>query len=47
MRKINVGEIKPGMILAERIVSPKGQVLAEPGTPVTAQQLLHVTYYGL
>lgn len=47
MRKIDVGEIKPGMILAERIVSPKGQVLAEPDTPITAQQLLHVTYYGI
>ena len=47
MKKINVGEIKPGMILAEEIVSPKGQVLAGPGTPITAQQLLHVSYYGI
>jgi putative nucleotidyltransferase with HDIG domain len=47
MKVINVGEIKPGMLLAERILSPKGQVLAEADTPITAQQLLHLTYYGI
>ncbi len=47
MKKIHVDEIKPGMILAERIISPKGQILAEPGTSITAQQLLHITYYGI
>lgn len=47
MKKVQVSEIKPGMILAEKIVSPKGQVLAEVGTAVTAQQLLHVSYYGI
>lgn len=47
MRQINVSEIKPGMILAEEILSPKGQVLAERGTAINAQQLLHVSYYGI
>lgn len=47
MKKIYVDEIKPGMILAEQIKSPRGQVLAEVGTPITAQQLLHITYYGI
>ncbi|QFJ53888.1 HD-GYP domain-containing protein [Pseudobutyrivibrio xylanivorans] len=47
MKKIFVNEIKPGMILAERIVSPRGQLLAEAGTPVTAQQLLHFSYYNI
>ena len=47
MKKIALDDIKPGMILAERIVSPRGQVLAEPGTPITAQQLLHLTYYNI
>ena len=47
MKKININEIKPGMILAERIISPRGQILAEPGTPITAQQLLHASYYGI
>ncbi len=47
MKSIPIDEIKPGMILAERIVSPRGQVLAEADTPVTAQQLLHFTYYGI
>lgn len=47
MKIIDVSEIKPGMILAERLVSPRGQVLAEPGTPITAQQLLHASYYGI
>ncbi|SDI04246.1 HDIG domain-containing protein [Pseudobutyrivibrio sp. 49] len=47
MRVINVNEIKPGMILAERLVSPRGQLLAEAGTSITAQQLLHATYYGI
>lgn len=47
MKKISIDEIKPGMILAEQIVSPKGQILAEPGTPITAQQLLHVSYYNI
>ena len=47
MRRINVSEIKPGMRLAERLVSPRGQVLAEAGTSITAQQLLHASYYGI
>ena len=47
MKRINVSEIKPGMILAEKIVSPRGQVLAEEGTAITAQQLLHISYYGI
>ncbi len=47
MRVLQIDEIKPGMILAERIVSPKGQILAEEGTSMTAQQLLHVSYYGV
>ncbi len=47
MKKVNVKEIKPGMILAEAIRSPKGQILAQPGTPITAQQLLHMGYYGI
>ncbi len=47
MRQINTKEIRPGMILAEDILSPKGQVLAEAGTQVTAQQLLHFSYYGI
>lgn len=47
MRQIEVAEIKPGMILAEKIVSPRGQLLADAGTPLTAQQLLHVSYYGV
>jgi HD-GYP domain-containing protein (c-di-GMP phosphodiesterase class II) len=47
MKIINVDEMKPGMILAEKIISPKGQVLADEGTAVTAQQLLHMSYYGI
>ena len=47
MRKVDVAEIKPGMILAEKIISPRGQLLAEAGTAITAQQLLHVSYYGI
>ena len=47
MKRIDVAEIKPGMILAEKIVSPRGQVLAEAGTAITAQQLLHISYYGI
>ena len=47
MRKVNVNEIKPGMILAERLLSPRGQLLAEAGTSITAQQLLHASYYGI
>lgn len=47
MRRIEVSEIKPGMILAEDIISPKGQNLAKAGTAISAQQLLHVTYYGI
>ena len=47
MKRISIDQIKPGMILADRIVSPRGQVLAEPGTPITAQQLLHLSYYGI
>lgn len=47
MKRIPIDEIKPGMILAEKIISPRGQVLADTGTPVTAQQLLHVSYYGI
>lgn len=47
MKKVLVNEIKPGMILAEKIISPKGQILAEAGTPITAQQLLHISYYNI
>ncbi|MCR4695400.1 MAG: HD-GYP domain-containing protein [Pseudobutyrivibrio sp.] len=47
MKKVNVEDIKPGMILAEDIKSPRGQVLARVGEPVTAQQLLHMSYYGI
>ncbi|MCR5416624.1 MAG: HD-GYP domain-containing protein [Pseudobutyrivibrio sp.] len=47
MKQIKVDEIKPGMVLAERIISPKGQILADVDTPITAQQLLHVYYYGI
>ena len=47
MKRIKVSEIKPGMILAEKIISPKGQILAEAGTAVSAQQLLHLSYYGI
>lgn len=47
MKVISVDEIKPGMVLADKITSPKGQILAEAGTPITAQQLLHMTYYGI
>ncbi len=47
MKKIEVSEIKPGMILAEKIISPRGQVLAEAGTAITAQQLLHISYYNI
>ena len=47
MKVIQIDEIKPGMILAENIISPKGQLLAEEGRVITAQQLLHFTYYGI
>jgi len=47
MRQIQVSEIKPGMFLAEKIISPKGQLLADEGTAITAQQLLHISYYGI
>lgn len=47
MKKVNLEEIKPGMILAEDIISPKGQVLAKAGTMITAQQLLHISYYNI
>ena len=47
MKRVEVAEIKPGMILAENIISPRGQLLAEAGTSITAQQLLHVSYYGI
>lgn len=47
MRRIDVNDIKPGMLLAEKIISPKGQILALENTPVSAQQLLHLTYYGI
>ncbi len=47
MKQIRVEDIKPGMMLAEEIVSPRGQILASVGTLITAQQLLHVSYYGI
>ena len=47
MKKVDVSEIKPGMILAEDIISPKGQLLAKEGTMITAQQLLHISYYNI
>ena len=47
MKAIQIDEIKPGMILAEKIISPKGQLLAEEGSSITAQQLLHFSYYGI
>lgn len=47
MKEIRVEDVRPGMILAERLISPRGQVLAEAGMPVTAQQMLHASYYGI
>lgn len=47
MKPIKLDNIKPGMVLAQDIISPKGQVLAAAGTAVTAQQLLHMQFYGI
>ena len=47
MEKLKVEEIKPGMIIGQDIVSPKGQVLAAAGEKLSAQQLLHFSFYGL
>ena len=47
MKIISVDDIRPGMILAEKIISPRGQILADEGIAITAQQLLHMSYYGI
>ncbi len=47
MKRIDLNEIKAGMLIAEKVFSPKGQLLADEGTRITAQQLLHFSYYGI
>lgn len=47
MKRLELDAIKPGMILGEDIISPKGQTLASAGDVITAQQLLHLSYYGM
>lgn len=47
MRQILTADLKPGMVIAMRIYSPKGQFLYEAGSTLTAQMIAHLTYYSI
>ena len=47
IKELNIIDVKPGMILAEEVRSPKGQIIAEKDSMLTAQQLLHMTFYAI
>lgn len=47
MKQILTADLKPGMVTASRIYSPKGQFLYEAGSTLTAQMIAHLTYYSI
>lgn len=47
MKIIDTKNLKPGMIAAERIYTPKGQFLIEKGSILTAQMILHMQCYSV
>lgn len=47
MKTILTTNLKPGMITATRVYSPKGQFLFETGSVLTAQMIDHLTFYSV
>lgn len=47
MKQILTADLKPGMVTASRIYSPKGQFMYEAGSTLTAQIIAHLTYYSI
>lgn len=47
MKNIINNDLKPGMILAETVKTKSGQLIAESGTELTRQLILHMGFYGV
>ena len=47
MKKILVTNLKPGMILAEDVLTPRGQLLFEAGTPLDKRVISRLRFYNL
>lgn len=47
MKQILTADLKPGMVTAARVYTPKGQFLFEAGSVLTAQMITHIAYYSV
>lgn len=47
MKQVLTADLKPGMITAARVYTPKGQFLFEAGNVLTAQMIAHIAYYSV
>lgn len=47
MKKINVADAVARQVVAEDIVTPRGQIIAKAGTPLNDQLILHIKFYNI
>lgn len=47
MKQVLTADLKPGMVTAARIYTPRGQFLFETGSILTAQMIAHISYYSV
>lgn len=47
MYRIALKEAKPGMLLAENVYTPAGQVIAKKGSTLSSPILLHISFYNI
>ncbi len=47
MINLTVEELKPGMVVAESIVTKRGQTIAKSGTPLSSQLIAKLTFYKI
>lgn len=47
MPKVDIYSAVPCQVLSEDIISPKGQIIAKAGTPLTDQLILHIKFYNI
>ncbi len=47
MEKLEISELKPGMIVAEKIVTKRGQTIAEAGSKLTAPLIARLSFYKI
>lgn len=47
MKKCSIGELHPGIKIAEAVFTSKGQMIMEAGTILTSELISRLTFYGI